>query len=247
MAAPAAGDRCRPRASRPPLTRGSSLNHNPFSLSIVIACTPSQPPNPRQLAQRSPRTARPVPPRRQRQAAAQRRNVDQHRQHVLALPVSSFVHCLTIERPPPPHIRLYLESPAGVGFSYSKNSSDYTVGDERTADDTYVTSFPRCLFVTSCAGTSSCRVSTRNSLSLQATTSGSRARATEAITSPTPPPASSGGTSKSKARTSTSKVSWSATPGPTPPSTTAVQSTTGSSTAWCPPPRTSPPSPTVFV
>jgi hypothetical protein len=175
--------------------------------------------------------------------------------------------------PPPPHVRLYLESPAGVGFSYSKNSSDYTVGDERTADDTYVTSFPRCLFVTSyvtsfprclfvtscvtsfprclfvtsCAGTSSCRVSTRNSLSLQATTSGSRARATEAITSPTPPPASSGGTSKSKARTSTSKVSWWATRGLTPPSTTKEQWTTGSSTAWCPPPRTSPPSPTVFV
>ncbi len=37
-----------------------------------------------------------------------------------------------------PRARLYLESPAGVGFSYSKNTSDYTVGDERTADDTYL-------------------------------------------------------------------------------------------------------------
>ena len=40
--------------------------------------------------------------------------------------------------PPPPSPRLYLESPAGVGFSYSKNASDYTVGDQRTADDTYL-------------------------------------------------------------------------------------------------------------
>eukprot|EP01117_Protostelium_nocturnum_P012922 TRINITY_DN4783_c0_g2_i2.p1 TRINITY_DN4783_c0_g2~~TRINITY_DN4783_c0_g2_i2.p1 ORF type:complete len:471 (+),score=127.14 TRINITY_DN4783_c0_g2_i2:3-1415(+) len=32
---------------------------------------------------------------------------------------------------------IYLESPAGVGFSYSTNTSDYTVGDARTADDAY--------------------------------------------------------------------------------------------------------------
>lgn len=34
---------------------------------------------------------------------------------------------------------IFLESPAGVGFSYSKNSSDYTqVGDKRTAEDSHV-------------------------------------------------------------------------------------------------------------
>eukprot|EP01123_Difflugia_compressa_P012465 TRINITY_DN532_c0_g1_i1.p1 TRINITY_DN532_c0_g1~~TRINITY_DN532_c0_g1_i1.p1 ORF type:complete len:470 (+),score=66.24 TRINITY_DN532_c0_g1_i1:55-1464(+) len=32
---------------------------------------------------------------------------------------------------------LWLESPAGVGFSYSNNPNDYFVGDERTANDTY--------------------------------------------------------------------------------------------------------------
>ncbi|XP_058725186.1 serine carboxypeptidase 1-like [Vicia villosa] len=32
---------------------------------------------------------------------------------------------------------LFLESPAGVGFSYSENSSDYTVGDKNTAIDSY--------------------------------------------------------------------------------------------------------------
>eukprot|EP00128_Syssomonas_multiformis_P006054 Colp12_sorted_trinity150504_noHs@6891 len=30
---------------------------------------------------------------------------------------------------------IFLESPAGVGFSYSDNQADYTVGDKRTADD----------------------------------------------------------------------------------------------------------------
>lgn len=30
---------------------------------------------------------------------------------------------------------LWIESPAGVGFSYSNTSSDYHVGDERTAAD----------------------------------------------------------------------------------------------------------------
>eukprot|EP01114_Cavostelium_apophysatum_P010762 TRINITY_DN2487_c0_g1_i1.p1 TRINITY_DN2487_c0_g1~~TRINITY_DN2487_c0_g1_i1.p1 ORF type:complete len:455 (-),score=74.19 TRINITY_DN2487_c0_g1_i1:20-1384(-) len=33
---------------------------------------------------------------------------------------------------------IYLESPAGVGFSYSPDSSDYTVGDKRTANDAYI-------------------------------------------------------------------------------------------------------------
>jgi serine carboxypeptidase-like clade 2 len=33
---------------------------------------------------------------------------------------------------------IYLESPAGVGFSYSKNESDYNVGDVTTADDAYI-------------------------------------------------------------------------------------------------------------
>ena len=34
---------------------------------------------------------------------------------------------------------IFLESPAGVRFSYSNTSSDYNLsGDERTADDAYV-------------------------------------------------------------------------------------------------------------
>ncbi|KAM7257354.1 hypothetical protein ACFE04_013095 [Oxalis oulophora] len=33
---------------------------------------------------------------------------------------------------------IFLESPAGVGFSYSNRSSDYNVGDTRTAEDAYV-------------------------------------------------------------------------------------------------------------
>jgi len=33
---------------------------------------------------------------------------------------------------------VYLESPAGVGFSYSNTSSDYVVGDKRTAEDAYI-------------------------------------------------------------------------------------------------------------
>jgi len=32
---------------------------------------------------------------------------------------------------------IWLESPAGVGFSYSNTTQDYTVGDDRTAEDTY--------------------------------------------------------------------------------------------------------------
>lgn len=32
---------------------------------------------------------------------------------------------------------IFLESPAGVGFSYSNRSSDYTTGDQKTAADTY--------------------------------------------------------------------------------------------------------------
>jgi serine carboxypeptidase-like clade 2 len=33
---------------------------------------------------------------------------------------------------------IFLESPAGVGFSYSNRSSDYYVGDTRTAEDAYI-------------------------------------------------------------------------------------------------------------
>jgi serine carboxypeptidase-like clade II len=33
---------------------------------------------------------------------------------------------------------IFLDSPAGVGFSSSRNTSDYTTGDQRTAEDTYV-------------------------------------------------------------------------------------------------------------
>jgi serine carboxypeptidase-like clade 2 len=32
---------------------------------------------------------------------------------------------------------LWIESPAGVGFSYSNRTSDYTVGDDRTSQDSY--------------------------------------------------------------------------------------------------------------
>lgn len=32
---------------------------------------------------------------------------------------------------------LFLESPAGVGFSYSNTSSDYVIGDQQTAEDSY--------------------------------------------------------------------------------------------------------------
>lgn len=32
---------------------------------------------------------------------------------------------------------LFLESPAGVGFSYSNRTSDYVTGDKQTAVDTY--------------------------------------------------------------------------------------------------------------
>ncbi|KAJ4831607.1 hypothetical protein Tsubulata_014820, partial [Turnera subulata] len=33
---------------------------------------------------------------------------------------------------------IFLESPAGVGFSYSNTSSDYTTGDKKTAEDNYI-------------------------------------------------------------------------------------------------------------
>lgn len=33
---------------------------------------------------------------------------------------------------------LFLESPAGVGFSYSDNTSDYTVGDKKASIDSYI-------------------------------------------------------------------------------------------------------------
>lgn len=33
---------------------------------------------------------------------------------------------------------LYIEAPAGVGFSYSNTSSDYQTNNEKTAEDNYV-------------------------------------------------------------------------------------------------------------
>ena len=33
---------------------------------------------------------------------------------------------------------LYLDSPAGVGFSYSSNESDYVTGDLKTASDSHI-------------------------------------------------------------------------------------------------------------
>jgi carboxypeptidase C (cathepsin A) len=44
---------------------------------------------------------------------------------------------------------LFVEQPAGVGFSYSENASDYTVGDARAAADVvsffygFFAAFPR--------------------------------------------------------------------------------------------------------
>lgn len=32
---------------------------------------------------------------------------------------------------------IYLDSPAGVGLSYSRNQDDYTTGDLKTASDTH--------------------------------------------------------------------------------------------------------------
>lgn len=32
---------------------------------------------------------------------------------------------------------LYLDSPAGVGMSYSNDESDYTTGDQKTASDAH--------------------------------------------------------------------------------------------------------------
>jgi serine carboxypeptidase-like clade 2 len=32
---------------------------------------------------------------------------------------------------------LFLESPSGVGFSYSNTTSDYVTGDKKTAEDSY--------------------------------------------------------------------------------------------------------------
>jgi serine carboxypeptidase-like clade 2 len=42
-----------------------------------------------------------------------------------------FVHNLAVS-----HL-LFLESPAGVGFSYSNTTSDYVTGDKKTAEDSY--------------------------------------------------------------------------------------------------------------
>lgn len=33
---------------------------------------------------------------------------------------------------------IYLDSPAGVGLSYSRNESDYTTGDLKTASDSHI-------------------------------------------------------------------------------------------------------------
>lgn len=43
---------------------------------------------------------------------------------------------------------IYLDSPAGAGYSYSGNESDYSTGDRQTALDTYIFLFEVHLNVT---------------------------------------------------------------------------------------------------
>jgi carboxypeptidase C (cathepsin A) len=46
---------------------------------------------------------------------------------------------------------LYLDSPAGVGYSYSKTRADYITGDLQTASDTHAFLLKVSLFLRFCS------------------------------------------------------------------------------------------------